>query len=134
MADLLRDDDGDIPIRAQLVSGPVDIRQRVQLRLRRFLGEWFLDLELGLPFLDWLQQKPLDVGAVVARIREEIELVEGVVGTQDFSSSLNEGERSVTITGEFVIAPDVIEQITITSDPTTLGMPFSIFYSRTGVF
>ena len=125
--------DGDLPSRNVLVSGRTDVRQRVTLRLSRFLGEWFLDLDAGLPYLDWLETKPPDVPSIVARIRTEIAAVDGVAATQNFSGTFDPETRVITITGEYLVS-DEVEEISLTTDTATMGLgaPWSLFYPLAG--
>jgi hypothetical protein len=58
--DLLLDDDGDLKIGTgiEFSQGAAAVRQALQFRLGLFLGEWFLDLDSGIPyFQDFLGQK-----------------------------------------------------------------------------
>lgn len=116
--DLLLTVDGDLPDRNTLVSGAIDVRQRIELRLKRHLGEWFLDTGAGLPFEDWAQQKPPDIPAIVARIRTEVAAVRGVRLTQRFEGSFDGDTRSLTINGEFLLDEEIApETLTLFAAP-----------------
>jgi hypothetical protein len=58
------------------VSGLAAIRQEVSIRLRTFAGEWFLDVDAGLPYLTG--ERAPDLDAWRSRIRAEILAVLGV--------------------------------------------------------
>ncbi len=118
MADLLLDDSGDLPIRNQLVTGRVEVAQRVAIRVNRFLGEWFLNTAVGLPFEDWLAQKPPDVPNIVAQVRAVVGDTRGVVATQNFEGSQDTETRTVTITGEYLLDDGTVEELLLVSDPT----------------
>lgn len=46
------DDDGDLIIPLRYTRGLAGVAQGIGIRLRMFKGEWFLNLNLGLPLLD----------------------------------------------------------------------------------
>lgn len=53
MSDLKLGVDGDLEIKngdLLLTTSDDAVRQHLQQRLRTFLGEWFLDLDVGIPF------------------------------------------------------------------------------------
>lgn len=64
--------DGDLV----LVRGVEAVRQAIEIRLRTFAGEWFLDLSRGLPYMT--DSKPVDLAQWRTRIREEIRGTLGV--------------------------------------------------------
>lgn len=109
--------DGDLPLRNEIITGRVDTQQRIQLRLQRHLGEWFLDTLAGLPYEEWMEQKPPDVPSIVAAVRTEIAAVRGVIGTQNFSGEHDRTTRIVTITGEYLVGPGIVEEIALVSAP-----------------
>lgn len=86
--DVLLNSDGDLHPITRLGSGIAVVRQRIQIRLNTFLGEWLLDRRVGMPILEWMQQKPPRVEQIGAFIRREIETTPGVLRVEGFSSSL----------------------------------------------
>lgn len=62
-------------------DGQAAIAQEIKIRLQTFLGEYFLDSERGLPWLDWSSTK---IDAVILRqiealSRGEVQAARGVV-------------------------------------------------------
>lgn len=49
---------GDITPALRTLSGPDAVLQRLQGRLQIVRGEWFLDLDFGVPWLRYMQMKP----------------------------------------------------------------------------
>ena len=92
-------DDGDLPVRARFISGLDLIAQRVGRRLRAFYGEWFADLQFGLPFFDWIAQKPPRVAEIGALVRLAIETTPGVVRVDDWLGDLDRDTRTLTYSG-----------------------------------
>ena len=61
-----------------LVTGRESIRQRIQQRLRFFLGVWALDTRLGVPWYRDIFIRPASVGLATATLSEAIRGVDGV--------------------------------------------------------
>ncbi len=107
---------GDLPTFNRFGDGIDVVRQRLQIRLGTFLGEWILDQSKGLPFLVWFQQKPPLTEAIGAFIRREIETTPGVLQITEFTSDFN-GSR-LLFTGEILFDGGESEAINVTVDPT----------------
>ena len=90
----------DIQISSQrqvvVARGVEDVRQRVIEKLRHWRGEWFLDRNSGMPYLDAILQRPLTPELASAAIRFEIRKVNGVTGVRDISFSLDPHTRRRT--------------------------------------
>lgn len=130
--DALLADDGDLPAFTRLGSGIEVVRQRIQIRLGTFLGEWLLDKRAGLPILDWLQQKPPRVDAIGARIRREIETTPGVARVATFAGSLD--GTSLTYSGTVVYDRGEVDEVTVVSDPDQDAntLPMAIYLVAAG--
>lgn len=96
--DVALSDSGDLPVRTTHISGPDFIAQRIKTRLQLFKGEYLLDQRRGLPYLQWKQDRPVDVDAIGARIRSEIARTPGVTGVSDFEASFDSGHFTVSAT------------------------------------
>jgi hypothetical protein len=102
--DLKLDTNGDIAIENDdlvLIDGVDAIAQDVEIRLTFFLGEWFLDTRLGVPwFQKILGQKPR-LGAVKSLLRKAIMTTPGLLGISDFIANYDGVTRklSVSFTG-----------------------------------
>ncbi len=95
-----------------LISGDELVRQRMVIRIQRHLGEWFLDLQAGIPYADWVQQKDPDLGQITARIRTEVANTPGVVSTSDFSAIHDVAQRLVRVEGNFTTVSGTTDTIT----------------------
>lgn len=95
--------DGDLPEVSRFVTGIPLVLQRVQIRLRTFLGEWVLDIAQGLPYLAWRAQKPPDLPAIAARVRAELATTPGVVRVDRCTASLEVTTRLVRVEAQAVI-------------------------------
>ncbi|MCX6027663.1 MAG: hypothetical protein NTY23_15690 [Chloroflexi bacterium] len=102
MRALALDADGDLALtsvrgglRLTLVEGPEAIAQRIRGRIRLWLGDWFLDTSIGVPYLQILGQKNAAAFAE-ATLRRVILTTPGVAGLDTFSFALT-ADRSATV-------------------------------------
>jgi hypothetical protein len=94
--DLVFDDAGKAPA---AVGGLDSIAQEVSVLLRTFEGEWFADLEEGVPYIpDLIQAKPTDA-QVISILRPMILEVPGVTGIDSIAIVRGSG-RTATITAD----------------------------------
>lgn len=95
-----------------LTSGADAIRQHISQRLKSFAGEWFLDLDSGLPYYRDILVKNPNAPAVAGLLQEEIIKTPGVLELQDFNLNLDRATRSlkvsfnVLVDGNFVLKFD----------------------------
>jgi ABC-type arginine transport system ATPase subunit len=88
MSQLEIEDNGDLKITNNsftIIKGTSEIRQKNIQNLRTFLGEWFLDLTIGVPYHQTIFNKassPIDKEVV---IKDEILNVKGNLRLEDFS-------------------------------------------------
>ena len=112
--------DGDLPSRTSHIHGFDVIVQRIDRRLRTHLGEWIADASKGLPFAEWIAQKPPNVDTIGAFVRREIETTPGVVRVTDWEGSFDTDTRTLSYSGTIHTtdgdAEIVIEPI---GDPST---------------
>lgn len=100
--DLLLGDDNDLVVTTDLAftRGAGAIAQSCRIALQMFAGEWFLDLDAGIPYWDSiLAQKP-GVAVQAARIafRSELAAVDGVVDITELDVTFDGPTRTMTIT------------------------------------
>lgn len=80
--DLALDSEGDLLIEAGdfvLTTGVPAIVQAVNQALSLFLGEWFLDQGLGVPWIEEILVKNPDLNAIQSLFRSKIESVPGIL-------------------------------------------------------
>ncbi len=113
MSDILLKKDGDFDLaegKLSLIDTQQDlIAQRLLIKLRTYLGEWYLDLSEGIPYFQRIFRKSGNAKAVADTIfKSEINNDEGVISLNSFSSTLsNSGVYSLTfnvttVTGDIV--------------------------------
>ena len=89
------------------------LRQRLQIRLSTFKGEWFLNSNAGLPYFQEIFVKSSTKELVDNLVRSFILKTSGVARIKNFSSVVNRTSRSYSLTFT-VITPDQ-ETLTITN-------------------
>lgn len=102
MSDILLDDAGDIDLTAGSMTmtgfGTVATAQRLKQRLRLFLGEWFLDRERGIPFIQQIFVKRPNAGLIDAIFKQEIISDPAILELQEFELDLDPETRVLTLT------------------------------------
>lgn len=93
--------DGDLAIennRWVLLTGTDAVRQRIRTRLRTFLGEWFLNLGLGVPYFQEILRKGPSLAAIESTIQDTIEGTPGVARVTDIFLTVDSTARQLTVT------------------------------------
>lgn len=80
------------------VTGNDQIAQRIKTLLRTFMGEYFLDQTLGVPYFQEIFQKPANKAVFDAIIKNNILSVNGVVNIASFDSDLSARTYSINCT------------------------------------
>lgn len=86
-------EDGDI----NLNSGLEAIRQNLQARLSFFLGEWFLDVDSGVPYYQDVLKKNPDPVVLDGVFKDAILGTPGVLGLEEFDMQLDTSLRQLKL-------------------------------------
>jgi hypothetical protein len=89
-----------------LISGADAIVQRVAFRWRFFLGEWFLDQRLGVPWYQRILKKGADLRDVRQLLINVALQVPGVKSVNNFTIALNRSTRRLSITNFVIVLSD----------------------------
>lgn len=73
------------------------ITQRIKIKLMWFMGEWFLDENYGIPYLQEVFIKGVDLNTLDDIFRQAIADEDGVLDLVEYSSEFNSTTRSLTI-------------------------------------
>jgi hypothetical protein len=76
------------------------VAQRVRSRLLFFLGEWFLDTRLGIPFFLKVYVSNPDISLITSLFRRVIETTPGVKALEVFRVSFIKRERTLRVTAK----------------------------------
>lgn len=104
-ADTVRDlklgADGDLVVTAGdlvCVSGAEAIVQAVRSRLQFFKGEWFLDLDAGLPYYQSILVKNPNVNVLQGTFRDEIAETPGIDSVDSLTLLFDRAARTLSVT------------------------------------
>lgn len=89
------------------------VAQRLKIKLQTFLGEWFLDRTIGVPYFQQILGKGRSKQAIDVIFQNIIANDEGVIEIREFSSSLDSGRGysmtfSVRVENNVITAPITI--------------------------
>lgn len=99
--DLLLDDEthdllisnGDL----RIVAGAERVRQNLEIKLKLWRGEWFLDEDFGTPYLQSILGKQLTLSGAIAAIKNSIREVSDVKQITEFTYNFIRSERRLTV-------------------------------------
>lgn len=74
------------------------VMQNVKTRLQHLRGEWFLDVDAGVPYLQEICIKPANQELADAIIKETIIDTDGIKTLESYSSSFDADTRTLFIT------------------------------------
>lgn len=80
-----------------MIDGAERVRQHVEIKLKLFAGEWFLDTEFGTPYLSDILGKQISLGASVAALKKSILEVDGVQTITRFDYTFNRAARNLDV-------------------------------------
>mgnify|MGYP003126194735 FL=1 len=119
MNDLKLNPDGDL----EFVGGDLELlndesevsRQALQIELKTFRGEWFLDVSLGIPYLKSILKKGVSKSFVDNIFIDKVRNGYGIESLISFESEITSNRRYVirqlkakSITGEIISVSNVI--------------------------
>ena len=81
----------------ELVEGIEEIRQLTKQTLLSFEGDWFLDLDLGLPYFQTILQKATSISAIEGIYLDAIAATPGIIDILTFNLTLEPGTRKADI-------------------------------------
>lgn len=88
--------DGDL----LLIDNAERVAQQIKIKLRSFLGEWFLDTTYGVPYWEEILVKSPSLDHVRNILRQQILDVDGVSAVNSIELSLDRQSRKLTVTFE----------------------------------
>ena len=88
------------------IEGSQEIEQLVSQRLQTFMGEWFLDITIGLPYYQHILTKRVNPTVVNAVIVREIIGTDGFKELTFFELDYSEAARSLAVEFEGYVEDD----------------------------
>lgn len=95
------DADGDLyigPNGPEFTYGIDGVAHLVRIRIQLFKGEWFLNLDAGVPWFQEILGKKFDRALVRQRLLEQVEKVPGVVAVLSLDIEFDVATRSMSVT------------------------------------
>lgn len=82
---------------AILTDGPNRVRQGVEIALKIWLGEYFLDSGIGVPYLETVIVKSPSLPSIEAALRAVIRSVNGVQSVDSLTATMDRRARSLSV-------------------------------------
>lgn len=82
---------------ATMADGASRVRQGVEIALRIWLGEYFLDSDIGVPYLDTIIVKSPSLPSIEAALRAVIRSVAGVESVDSLIATMDRRARSLSV-------------------------------------
>jgi hypothetical protein len=98
---------GDIDISSKDISLNGDEKQKVFIRMRTFKGEWFLDQNYGVPYIQIIFQKGTSKENIDTIIKQQIIDCLSVNKIRNFKSNINKNTSEYSFSCD--ISNDIIE-------------------------
>lgn len=109
----------DIKIPARIIRGGDAVAQRVRVRFRWFLGEWFLDTRQGVPYFRDILIKNPDRILIGFIFRQVLLSTPGVKSVISFRASLDPAARELSVDFEAMLIDGTI--LTAQAEPFIIG-------------
>lgn len=90
-----------------IISGEDKILQSIKTRIQTIRGEYFLDLDDGVPYLDVLGTKPADITLLRQILNEVIRETPGVTDVGEIDIRVNTQTRVATVEAVVFIDPSL---------------------------
>jgi hypothetical protein len=104
---------GDLPAQPQIIRGAEAVAQRIRTRFRFFLGEWFLDQRLGMPYYSRFLVKNPDLVLITNTFRQALLDTPGVASVRAFTLDFDRPARILSMdfeaqleNGAIIVAQD----------------------------
>ena len=94
------------------------VAQRLKITLYTFLGEWFLDTSVGVPYFQQIFGKVRSKAAIDVIFQRIIAADEGVIEIRSFSSVMGTASRGYEMTFSVRVGVDEV------TDPITISVGF----------
>lgn len=80
-----------------VVKGADRVHQQLVVKLRLWVGEWFLDTEFGTPYLERILGKQITLGGAIAALKQSILEVNDVQQITRFDYNFDRRERRLVV-------------------------------------
>lgn len=80
-----------------MFDGAERVRQHLEIKLKLWTGEWFLDTDFGTPYLTDILGKQITLSGAIAALKKSILEVDGVKAITRFEFDFNRSQRVLTV-------------------------------------
>lgn len=80
-----------------VITGADRVRQNLLIKLRLWVGEWFLDTQFGTPYIERILGKQVSLNGAIAALKKSILEVNDVSNISSFIYTFNRQERKIDI-------------------------------------
>lgn len=105
MRDIALGADGDLLIDGSdlvLFDGAERVSQQVEVKLKLWAGEWFLNTDFGTPYLSGVLGKGISIENAIEILKESAKQVDGVRSIDQVAYSFDEANRSLKLDMQIV--------------------------------
>lgn len=99
--------------RSNFINQSSAIAQSVYTRLRLLRGEWFLDTDAGVPYLQDIMVKPVNLSLAESAIKQAIIATDGIKELRTFELLFDQETRQATIHATVTTDFDDVQNITV---------------------
>ena len=94
-----------------LTDGSVQTLQEIGIRLQFWKGEWFLDIQRGIPYLEQVFQKKTSLDTIASLFKAEILASDGVLELLEFSMEFINENRNLRVDFKVMAEEGIISKI-----------------------
>jgi hypothetical protein len=92
----------------------INVAQRIKITLQTFLGEWFLNTTVGVPYFEAIFGKVKSKASIDLLLQEKILADPGVIEMVSFESELDNSKRVYSMSFKVRTSEGVTDDISIT--------------------
>lgn len=110
----------DVAVPLRLLRGGEAILQRVKVRFRFFLGEWFLDQRLGIPYYRDILVKRPNLPLIGGIFRQALATTPGIKAVRELTTTLDNSRRRLLVDFDAVLDTSNAA-LRVTNEPFIIG-------------
>ncbi len=96
-----------------LIEDGAQVAAKLRTNLLTYLGEWFLDLNTGVPYFQEIFVKPVDLANVESILKQTILTTDGVESLTTFETSFDGVLRSFAVQAQVKTIYNTVEEIQV---------------------
>ena len=97
MTDIRLDNDGDLYPQTKYVDEDEAIAQRVRIRFHTWKGEDLWDARRGIPYLRWLNTRPVPLSEIRDIVRQQLAAVNGIARVDSVTVTFDKDLKAIVL-------------------------------------